>query len=147
MSPSDYTEELLVEQPAIQLFGDLGWETVSASEESFGPRGSLGRETKSEVVLIPRLRAALERLNPGLPAEAINFAVGELARDRSVMSLAAANREVWELVREGVKVSVPDRDRGGQKTERVRVVNWEDPRANDFLLVSQVTITGDLYTC
>jgi len=33
------------------------------------------------------------------------------------MSLAAANREVWELVRDGVKVLVPDRERGGQKTE------------------------------
>ena len=30
MSPSDYTEELLVEQPAIELFAELGWATVSA---------------------------------------------------------------------------------------------------------------------
>jgi hypothetical protein len=29
MSPSDYTEELLVEQPAIELFAELGWATVS----------------------------------------------------------------------------------------------------------------------
>jgi type I restriction enzyme R subunit len=36
----------------------------------------------------------LERLNPPLPAQAINFAIDELARDRSAMSLAAANREV-----------------------------------------------------
>src|SRR3990170_781166 len=159
MSPSDYTEELLVEQPAVDLFVELGWATVSASEESFGSaepspqpspsgRGSwLGRETKSEVVLIPKLRAALERLNPELPADAINSAIDELARDRSAMSLAAANREVWELVRDGVKVPVPDRERGGQKTERVRVIDWENPKANDFLLVSQMTITGDLYTC
>jgi hypothetical protein len=32
------------------------------------------------------------------------------------MSLAAANRDVWALLRDGVKVSVPDRERGGQKT-------------------------------
>ena len=63
------------------------------------------------------------------------------------MSLAAANRDVWELLRDGVKVSVPDRERGGLKTERVRVIDWENPHANDFLLVSQMTITGDLYTC
>jgi type I restriction enzyme R subunit len=159
MSPSDYTEELLVEQPAIELFAELDWLTVSAMEEIFGsaepspqssPRGRgtwLGRETKSEVVLFPRLRAALERLNPTLPAEAISFAISEVARDRSAMSLAAANREVWELVRDGVKVSVPDRERGGQKTERVRVIDWADPQANDFLLVSQMTVTGNLYTC
>ena len=45
------------------------------------------------------------------------------------------------------QVSVPDRERGGLKTERVRVIDWENPQANDFLLVSQMTITGDLYTC
>ena len=110
MSPEGYTEDRLVEQPAIELFAELGWATVSASEESFGsaepsprpsPRGRgswLGRETKSEVVLVPKLRSALERLNPELPADAINSAVDELARDRSAMSLAGANREVWELV-------------------------------------------------
>ena len=103
MSPSDYTEEHLVEQPAIQLFAELGWATVSATEESFGATGTLGRETKSEVVLVPRLRAALERLNPALPADAINSAIDELARDRSAMSLAAANREVWDLLRDGIR--------------------------------------------
>jgi type I restriction enzyme R subunit len=107
----------------------------------------LGRDTKSEVLLIRKRRTALKRLNPTLPPATISFAIDELARDRSAMSLAAANREVWKLVRDGVKVSVPDRERGGQKTERVRVIDWENPQANDFLLVSQMTITGDLYTC
>jgi type I restriction enzyme, R subunit len=147
MSPSDYTEELLVEQPAIELFAELGWQTVSANEETFGPAGTLGRETKSEVVLAPKLRVALERLNPVLPSEAISSAIDELARDRSAMNLAAANRDIWELLRDGVTVSVPDRERGGLKTERVRVIDWGNPQANDFLLVSQMTITGDLYTC
>ncbi len=108
MSPSDYTEELLVEQPAIELFDELGWATVSATEESFGATGTLGRETKSEVVIVPSLRAALERLNPALPTDAINSAIDELARDRSAMSLAAANRDSWDLLRDGVTVSVAD---------------------------------------
>jgi type I restriction enzyme R subunit len=142
-----YTEDHLIEQPAIKLFAELGWLTVSALEESFGRNGTFGRETKSEIILIPGLHAALERLNPALPSEAISSATEELTSDRSAMSLAAANRDVWELLRDGVKVSVPDRKRGGQKTERVRVIDWENPRANDILLVSQMTITGDLYTC
>jgi len=48
--------------------------------------GLLGRETKGEVVLASRLRAALERLNPALPPVAITAAVDELTRDRSAMS-------------------------------------------------------------
>lgn len=65
--PHAYTEDQLVEQPAIGLFADLGWATVSALEETFGPAGTLQRETKGEAMLGSRLRAALERLNPALP--------------------------------------------------------------------------------
>ena len=116
-------------------------------EETFGATGTLLRETKGEVVLVSRLRAALERLNPALPPEAITAAVDELTRDRSAMSLEAANREVYLLLKEGIKVSVPDRERGGQRTERLRVVDWEKPANNDFLLVSQFSVTGALYAC
>ena len=63
------------------------------------------------------------------------------------MSLVAANREVYDLLKTGIPVSVPDREHGGQKTERVRVIDWQQPLAgNDFLLVSQMTVTGALYT-
>ena len=142
-----YTEDQLVEQPAIGLFAELGWQTVSAMEEKFGPGGTLGRETSGEVVLVPRLRAALEKLNPKFPPEAITSALDELTRDRSAMTLAGANREICGLLKDGVKAAVPDRERGGMKDERVRVVDWENPAANDFLLVSQMTVTGQLYTC
>jgi len=147
VSSSTYTEDNLVEQPAIRLFAELGWETLSASDEVMGASGTLGRETKSEVVLAVRLHNVLVRLNPSLPPEAISAAVDELSRDRSAMLPTAANRELWALMRDGVKVSVPDLVRGGQKDERVRVVDWDDPTANDFLLVSQMTIVGQLYTC
>jgi type I restriction enzyme R subunit len=151
MSPHAFTEDQLVEQPAIGLFSSLGWLTVSAMEETFGAGGTLGRETRGEAVLAERLRAALCRFNPALPPEAISNAVDELTRDRSAMSLEAANREVYRLLKEGITVSVPDREHGGQSggqcTERLRVVDWEHPENNDFLLVSQFSVTGALYTC
>src|ERR1039457_6753818 len=97
--PHAYTEDQLVEQPAVGLFAELGWQTVSALEETFDAGGTLGRETKGEVVLVPRLRAALERLNPTTPPEAISAALDELTRDRSAMLLPAANREVYSLLK------------------------------------------------
>ncbi len=130
--PSDYTEELLVEEPAAGLFEALGWQAVSARSETFGEGGTLGRETRGEVVLVPRLRAALAKLNPTLPPEAIATAVDELVRDRSAMSLEAANREVYRLLKDGIQVSVPDREHGGQKTERLRVIDWEEPGEQRF---------------
>jgi type I restriction enzyme R subunit len=147
MSPHAYTEDQLVEQPAIGLFAALGWQTVSAMEETFGAGGTLGRETKGEAVLADRLRAALIKLNADLPDEAIQTAIDELARDRSAMSLAAANREVYRLLKEGIPVSIPDREHGGQKTERLHVMDWEHPEQNDFVLVSQFSVVGSLYTC
>ena len=147
MSHQAYTEDQLVEQPAIGLFATLGWQTVSAMEETFGPSGTLGRETKGEVVLVERLRGALTKLNGGLPVEAIQTAIDELTRDRSAMSLEAANRETYRLLKEGIAVSVPDHEHGGQKIERLRVVDWEHPEHNDFLLVSQFSVVGSLYTC
>lgn len=147
MSPHAYSEDQLVEQPAIGLFATLGWQTVSAQDETFGAGGTLGRETKGEVVLVDRLRAALSKLNRNLPAEAIQTAIDELIRDRSAMSLEAANREVYRLLKDGIPVSVPDRQHGGQKIERLRVVDWEYPEQNDFLLVSQFSLVGSLYTC
>jgi type I restriction enzyme R subunit len=74
--PHAYTEDLLVEQPAIRLFAELGWQvagpppTAGAAGE---PRdaGLLGCGTKGEVVLVPLLSAALENLDTTLPPEAI----------------------------------------------------------------------------
>ena len=67
MTTSGYTEDSLVEQPAIALLGDLGWETVNAFDEFESGDSTLGRETKAEVILTSRLRPVLERFNPEIP--------------------------------------------------------------------------------
>ena len=104
--PHAFTEDQLVEQPAIGLFAELGWQTVVASEEVFGASGSLGRESSGEVVLVSRLRGALLKLNPLLPCDAIDAAVDELTRDRGAMSLASA---MW--LDKNVKYWLNDGDR------------------------------------
>ena len=147
MSPHAFTEDQLVEQPAIGLFATLGWQTMSAMEETFGANGTLGRETKSEVVLRERLRKSLIKLNDGIPAEVIEAGIDEIGRDRSAMIPESANREVYQLLKDGIVVSIPDGENGGQKIERLRVVDWEKPEQNDFLLVSQMSVVGTLYTC
>jgi hypothetical protein len=54
MATHAYTEGQLVEQPATGLFAELGWLTVSAIEEVFGPGKTLRRDTPREVILLPR---------------------------------------------------------------------------------------------
>ena len=55
--PHAYTEDQLVEQPAIGLFAELGWAVAGPPPNAGEPRdaGLLGRETKGEVVLVSRL--------------------------------------------------------------------------------------------
>lgn len=73
-----YSEDTLIEQPALSLLAVLGWETANCFYETSGPKGTLGRETPYDVVLEPRLRAALRRLNPGIADEAINLTVEDV---------------------------------------------------------------------
>ena len=105
MSPHAYTEAALVERATMELLASLKWTPVSAVDELFGPSGTLGRESPREVVLLPRLRAALAKHNPNAPAAAIDLAVDELLRDRVAMGPASANREVHRLLTGGVNVS------------------------------------------
>ena len=147
MSGPHFNEEQLVELPALDLLAELKWETASALEETFGDEGSFGRLGAGDVVLLPRLRKALEKLNPTLPPEAIEAGIAELTRDRSAMELSAANRQIYQLLKEGVPVAVRDPESGGQKTERLRVIDWDNPEENDFLAVRQMSFVGALYTC
>src|SRR6266566_586966 len=141
---NENSEARLVEQPAIELFAELGYETVNAYKEIDGVN-ILGRETTAEVVLVPRLRAALHRLNPFFSSEAIKLAIEELTRPRNVLSLVNANREVYRLLKDGVRVHIRDTE-GGEKVETVHVIDWDTPTNNDFLLVSQLWVTGQVHT-
>lgn len=144
---SSYTEDHLVEQPAIAILqNDLGWSHVNCFHETLGEGGTLGRSGKHEVVLVSRLSASLRKLNPNLPDEGVVQAVDELTRDRSSMSLVEANREIYSFLKNGVKVKVPDPRTGRQETKVVAVIDWLVPENNDYFAASQFWISGALYT-
>jgi len=142
-------QEEHVEQAAIDLFRSLGWAAANVMEETFGERGTLGREHKGEVVLMRRLRAALVKLNPGLPASGVDQAVEALTRDRSALTLVTANREIYGLVQNGVKVRVPcapgEDNEDGDEDRTVRVIDWDQPEQNDFFVAQQFWVQGQIY--
>lgn len=147
MTSHAYTEKRLVERATFEVLASLGWSTVSAAEETFGPRGTLRRESPREVALASRLRAVLAKLNADAPAAALDLAIDELLRDRVAMGPAAANREVHRILTEGAKVKLRDERTGVEETRTLRVIDWDDPEANDFLAVQQMAIQGPLYKC
>ncbi len=150
MSPAaphshDYSEDTLVEQPAIALFESLGWETGNLYAEWTGSSSSEGRQTQQDVVLEGRLWAALRKLNPDLPSEAINLVVEELARDRSKLLPVNANQEVYRLLKDGVPISVTD-EHGHNTLKVAKVIDWGKVEENDFFLASQFWVKGDYHT-
>ncbi|MGH3428552.1 MAG: type I restriction endonuclease subunit R, partial [Mycobacteriales bacterium] len=137
------TEDALVEQPALRLLADLGWEVASGFDESLGPAATLGRDSQAEVVLVHRLRDALRSINPGVPDAAIETAIERLTEDRSAIDRVRANREVYRLLRDGMKVEA-EVD-GKRETVTVRYVHWNHAESNDWLAVSQLWVTGEIY--
>lgn len=141
MSGGPGSEDAAVERPALDLLAALGWEILSGFDEP----GELGRSTKVDVVLEARLRDAVQRLNHGVDAGAIDGAVAAFVAGRSVLDPVRANKAVWELLRDGVVVQA-ENARGNKEPRRVRFVNWDVADQNEFLAVSQLWVTGELHT-
>ncbi|WP_441254307.1 type I restriction endonuclease subunit R [Bradyrhizobium sp. 613_E4_N2_2] len=135
----------LVETPGVDLLAEMGWACVNLMEEMPGPNSSTGRQSFRELLLPARLRAALRKLNPELSDEALLQAELVVSADRSAMLPVPANREVYGLLRDGIAVQVRRPD-GLLKDERVAIIDWTNPVANDFFFAAQVWIESNLYS-
>lgn len=140
-----YGEDALVEQPALELLGGLGWEVANLYDEWQGTTSCEGRESYQQAILTFRLKTALARLNPDIPDSALSQAIETLTLDRSRLVPVNANQEFHRLLRDGVKVTATN-DEGIEEIKTVRVVDWLNPDSNDFLAASQFWLKGDVYT-
>jgi type I restriction enzyme R subunit len=139
-----FGELAAVEGPALSLLGELGYSVMDAAEETFGAPGSLGRDSTTDVVLVHRLRTALERLNPAIPELAREEALAELVKDRTRMDRVRANKAVHTLARDGCQVSWRDDD-GNDVHDVARFIDFRHPEANEWVAASQVRIAGELH--
>lgn len=135
-----------VEKPSIELLASLGWTPVDAFAETLGVQGTLGRDSQHEVILTHRLRFAMRKLNGAeVPDSSINEAVELLAKDRSIMDRVRANREVYDLLRDGCRVEWTDSD-GGKHIEMLHYVDLRNATNNDLLAVQQMWVRGNLHS-
>src|SRR5574341_1285986 len=130
--------ESVVEQVAIAWLESLGWTVMRGPEVSPGDM-SAERVDYGQVVLERRLRDALARLNPQLPAEAIEDAFRKIIRPEGP-TLEARNREMHRLLVDGVTVEYRAPD-GAIRGAQARVIDFDDADNNDFLAVNQFTVT------
>ena len=132
--------ESIVEQATLAWLESMDYTILSGLEIAPGEIQS-ERDNYGQVVLERRLRQVLQRLNPQVPADALEEAFRKLTRPDSP-SLVANNYALHKYLVEGVPVEYqrPDSSIGG---DLVRVLDYETPDANEFVAVNQFTVVED----
>ena len=143
VTPINSEDRLVQATFAEHLEQVLGWDSIFAwNKETSGPDGTLGRADTKQTVLTRDLRAALERLNPDLPASAIDDAMRDLTVYDVSRSMVQHNRDFYRLLRSGVPVKYQD-TQGRPKSARARVIDFDNaPGSNRFLAVRELKLTG-----
>ena len=143
VTPINSEDRLVQATFAEHLEQVLGWDSIYAwNEETFGPDGTLGRADTKQAVLTRDLQPALKRLNPDLPASAIDDAMRELTVYDVSRSMVQHNRDFYRLLRGGVPVEYPDAQ-GRRKSARARAIDFDNaPGSNRFLAVRELKLTG-----
>lgn len=125
-----------LEQHVLNLLEEAGHN--GAHGEEFEPESDGDRESYHGTFLVRRLKAAVQRLNPKAPPDAVDSAVNAL-RDGVLHELIQENRRLHRLMVDGVPVSY-ECD-GETIHDRLRLVDWSNAE-NDWLAVNQFTVVG-----
>lgn len=128
-----------VEEAALAWLESLGYEVKHGPEIAAGePAAERSDPNYRDVILEGRLRQALFRLNPTLPAEALEDAFRKLTR-LSAPSLLERNRAAHRMLVDGVPVEFR-RPEGSLAGDQVRLIDFDNPDNNDWLAVNQFTV-------
>jgi type I restriction enzyme R subunit len=117
--------ESTVEEAALSWFEDLGYSVVNAPNLAPG-ENTAERRSFADVVLVSRLHNAIARLNPAIPSDAREEAMRKVLRHEAP-SLIGNNRAIHRMLRDGVTVEY-------------RLIDFDNPDANDWLVVNQFTV-------
>jgi len=134
-----------VEDAALHWLEGLGYTILHGPDIAAGqPAAERSEPGYRDTILEGRLRAALVRLNPELPAEALEDAYRKLTR-ADAPSLIERNRAVHRMLVDGVTVEYRRKDDAIAGTQ-ARVLDFNDPDSNDWLAVNQLTIAEGRHT-
>lgn len=136
-----------LEQATLEWLKELGYSTLYGPDispvEWEGKEvgaGEMERGSYKEVILVGRLAAAIERLNPGIEEAAKEEAIKKIVQVANLSpSLILNNHAFHKFLREGVDVEYRDQE-GATRGEQVRVLDDREVENNDFLAVNQFTV-------
>jgi type I restriction enzyme R subunit len=123
-------------------------ELISASFEDIGFAVSFGQEfdevrerSSHAAVVLSRTNSAIRKLNPHVPDATVDAVVSTLSR-LPHPTLIENNRWFHGLLTDGVPVEYRDAVTGETRGGRARLMDFENPANNDFLVVRQLTVAG-----
>ena len=141
---SNLNENSLAEQPVIAWLKELGYDYEQGPDLAPG-QITAERENFREVLLLPRLKRSLIRINPFLNDSSVEEIIEQLARVEHP-NLEEENRQIHRLLTEGAKYDLFDEvDAFGNKKEQslpVHFFDFENPQNNEFLVVNQLAVQG-----
>ncbi len=128
--------ESVIEDFVIELLKSQGYQYVSGPD--IAPDGvKPERRSYEDVLLFDRLRKAIERINPYIPAEAREDAIKQIQQSNAP-DLIANNETFHRMLTEGINVSY--RKEGIERGDLVWLIDFNNPENNDFLVVNQFTV-------
>jgi len=129
--------ESIVEDAALAWLEELGYAITHGPHIAPGEPAA-ERTTFGDVVLVERLRGAIQRLNPAIPDDAREDALRKVLRV-GTPSLTQTNRAFHKMLRDGVEVEYARPD-GSIAGDHARLIDYDTPDANDWLAVNQFTV-------
>ena len=131
------TEDQL-EQETLGWLADVGYRQVYGPTIAYDGE-SPERESYRQVLLVERLRSAIAKLNPKVPLAAREDALRQV-QELGLPIQLSANRLFHHLLVGGVPVQY-QKD-GETRGDFVRLIDWVEVKANDWLAVNQFSIQG-----
>lgn len=139
----DYSEDKLIEQPCMDIFQELFWETADVFKgETFGELGTLGRDSEADVILRTRLYDAIKNLNPNLPEQAYDLAYESIKSHEASKSLVDINFEKYNFLKDGIPVNYKDAKGEIVRNKKIKVFDFDNPENNNYIAVQQLWMEG-----
>lgn len=124
-----------IEEIALSYLQSLGYTYQLGTVIS--PDGEHPERQYNEVVLVTRLRDAIDKLNPNISQDAKEDALKKVLRTESPNALIN-NETFHHYLTDGVDVEM--RTESGIRGEKIYIVDFENPENNEFVAINQFTV-------
>jgi len=128
--------ESAVEEFAIELLEKHGYQYIYGPDiapDSETPE----RTTFEDVLLLGKLKNAVSRINPDIPAEAREDAIKQIERLNSP-ELITNNETFHRMLTEGINITY--QKGGNSRGDLVWLIDFDEPENNDFIVLNQYTV-------